>query len=1099
MQHNAIHPKNLIGLILLPFFLVFLPTLRGMDPQKRISQYIRKHWGLEEGLPQTSVQTILQTSDGYIWMGTQEGLVRFDGSRFRVFDHYENEIRLNNISALFEDREKRLWIGTSRSILSYRDGAFTTYSHMENAPEGRISGIVETEPGTLWFGADFGLYRFQSGQFLKYTTSNGLPDNLIQALMTETDGSLWIGTGNGLAFFENSSFQIYSEKTGLLNNKITTLCRTDDSAVWIGSEKGLTRLLEGKMTHFTSKDGLNDDFVQSLYQDRNGILWIGTMSGLNRFYDGKMMLHEDVEPRDHILHITEDWEGNLWVGAWTDSLYQFRDGIVTCFGEPEGFPDNGTRGIIKDREGAYWVGTRAGVVHMDGHNIRVIAKEQGLASNSVYVLMEDEHGDIWVGNRYSGLNRISGTKITVFTTQNGLSDNMIRTLVPHREGGFWIGTYGGGLDHYKDGNFRNISTDDGLSSNLIYTVLEDRDGRVWVGTAGQGLNLIREGKINTYNIEDGLAGNTVVSFYQDDSGDIWIGTTDGLSRYRDGRFANIGVKDGLYDSLAYSIVEDHNGFFWFNSNKAVYTVEKSKLNDFLDGKLDHVSCKSYSVSEGMRSPESNFAGSSTSLQDNDGVIWYTTAKGLVKFNPNSIKVNEKPPPILIEEVRSDPPAISTGDIPKYRTGGRSFEVHYTALSYGEPHKIKFRYMVDGYDDDWRDAGQRRVAYYGSLPPGDYTFKVITHGEKGYRNLEGASFKFKILPRYFQTWWFFLIAILTIVLLARGVFRLRIRQLVSREQKLQDLVTKRTRALEIANSNLVRTQEELVKAAHQAGMADVATNVLHEIGNALNSVNVNSSIIGKDVQGLKTAFLARLVDLINENKSNLSDFLENDPRGKQVIPALNKISETLNKSQGQLLERIKSLDTQILRLNDIIRAQKSHAQTAGAFYEFLDINKFLNRILDAQSTEARDRNITLYRDYQPLPEIQVQKAKLKQVIIHLLTNAYEAVDQEGVQEPEVRIVTRLNQGVVQIQMIDNGIGVDEKAMDRIFFHGYTTKDGRDGFGLHYCANAAREMNGKLRAFNNSPNPGSTFSLEIPFDAKKRDNSPDSPSISIKESS
>ena len=1060
---------------------------------------MKRHWGLEEGLPQTSVQAIIQTSDGYLWLGTQEGLVRFDGLRFQVFDHYEEDVRLHNVSALWEDSQGSLWIGTSRTILSYKDSKFTTYAHLENRPMGRIGSITETAPGTLWFGTDFGLFRYQNNAFEKYTTENGMPDNLIETLLTDQAGSLWIGTGNGLVLFENNQFIEYSVDQGLLSNKIQELHQTRDGAVWIGTEKGLSRYKNGRMQHFTTAEGLNSDLIQSLCEDKDGILWIGTMAGLNRFYDGAVMPHEDIEPHDQILDITEDWEGNLWVGAWTESLYQFRDGVATCFGVPEGLPDDGTRGVIKDRNGAYWVGTQAGVVRMKDQELEVFDQKRGLTGNSIYALMEDEDGSIWVGTRYTGLNRIVGDEITNVTTKNGLSDNMIRTLVPSSDGGMWVGTYGGGLDLLRNGRFQNISTNDGLSSNLVFAVMEDREKRVWVGTAGQGLNIIRGEKINAFNIEDGLAGNTVVSLFQDAQGDIWIGTTDGLSRYRDGRFSSISTRDGLYDTLAYSIIEDANGVFWLNCNKAVFSVVKSEINDFLDGRIKKITSTSYGLSEGMRSPESNFAGASSALLEESGTLWYTTAKGLVRFNPLDIKTNERPPPVLIEEVRVDPPALSMDPIPRYRTGARSFEVHYTALSYGEPQKLKFRYKIEGYDDEWREVDTRRVAYYSSMPAGDYTFRVVVDGERGYQNLEGASYKFEVLPRYYQTWWFYALLGLGIVFVSWVIFRLRIRQLVSREQKLQQLVANRTRALEVANTNLVRTQEELVKAAHQAGMADVATNVLHEIGNALNSVNVNSSIIDKDIRELKTDFLARLVELINENRDNLGSFLDEDPRGQQVLPALNKISETLGKGQSKLLDRIKTLDTQILRLNDIIRAQKSHARIAGAFYEVLDINKFLNEILESQVGEARDRNIVIYRDYQPIPEFQVQKAKLKQIIIHLLTNAFEAVDQEQVKNPAIHIVTHMNtDNSIKVKIIDNGTGVDEKAMERIFFHGYTTKHGRDGFGLHYCANAAQEMKATLSAVNNHPEPGSTFSLDLPFDpinAGKSTN--EGPKISIRD--
>ena len=1059
----------------------FLCPAWGLDPHKSLSQYIHNRWGLEQGLPQISVQTIAQTPDGYIWLGTQEGLVRFDGARMRVYDQTNTPVFIKSyIHHLLVDSQQTLWIATKLGIYAYRDGVFSSLSGLDGAPSGRVFQSCEAADGSVWFATDSGAYRLHEQRFQRFTTQDGLPDDLIRVILRDRDDRLWLGAENGLVMMDGGEPIIFNRDSGLNGDRIYALYQSSDHRIWIGTDKGLSFFEDGRFKNYTEEDGLTANDVLALTQDRDGVLWVGTSAGVSRFHEDRF-LENPANPREknQIYALMEDWEGSLWLGTWTEGLQRYRDGFFTCFGEPEGLPAGPVRAVLRDSSDTLWFGTNQGLARLSQGTTSVIDDAIELNNNVISTLMEDSSGALWIGTRFGGLSQLLNNETRTFTTEQGLSSHWIRVLYEDRQGGIWIGTDSTGVDLFQKDRFFNYSVKEGLSSNTIYSITEDQDGHIWLGTSGRGINILKDGVVEVVTTENGLAGSTIYCFYRDDQEDIWIGTDLGLTRCRNNVFKSVRVSDGLFNDTAYKIIEDDSGLFWVSCNKGIYSVSKQELNRFLDGSRPSVVCRAYDMSDGMRSHECNFGGGASGARTPAGQLWFPTVKGAVLFDPGKVKKNRLPPPVLIDRILAGDKDLGRTPPAEFGPGLDNLEINYTALSFLEPNKVEFRYILEGWDKRWTEAGNRRVAHYHNLFSGDYTFKVMACNNDGVWNLEGASFSFKVLPHYYETWWFYTLIGLTILLFFFIGFWLRTRTLRARKAKLRAVVASKTQALVKTNKDLVETREQLIDAAHQAGRAETAANVLHDIGNALNSVNVNSSLIDKNVRDLKIDFFVRLVELLNGHRDDLASFLANDERGRNVLSALERLSVSLYKGREKLLDRVKTLENQILRLNDIIRAQRIDTYIK-PFQELVMLNKLLNELLSVQAERPGRKKVRIVREYQPLPPITTQKTKLTNVLVNLLDNAFDAAIDCETEQPAVRIVTRmLDEDRIAVDVSDNGSGIDPSKIKHIFFHGFSTKQGRDGFGLHYSANAIREMSGELQVISEGPGKGATFTLIIPI--------------------
>jgi ligand-binding sensor domain-containing protein len=757
----------------------------------RDTKYVCDAWTSDHGLPQNSIAAIVQTGDGYIYAGTQEGLVRFNGSRFLVFDAESSPAFTSSfVLSMLLDSEGVVWIGTENGVVLLRDGRFE-----QVLPDSQLSGlavetIIEERAGVLWIGTREGaLFRLEDGRLRSIPLLGDLSSTSILCSCLDQQGRLWFGTnGAGLIRLEEEQPVVLTVADGLGSDQISALLCDRSGRLLIGSAEGSLMALDGDGIHPVSLAGISSR-INSIFEDSQGRIWLTTHGqGIGRLdEDGLAIIDRTAGiSSDVVLSIIEDHEGNLWVGTDGGGLNRLTESIFNVFDTTRGLSHDVVFPMVETSNGAMWVGTEGGGLNRiatDG-SITVTTSADGLADDKIFSLFESDDGVLWIGTYGGGLNRMANGRIENLTTDDGLASNFIWSLLGDSRGRLWIGTDGSGLDLYENGSFSNFSTRNGLSNNQIPVIHEAADGAIWVGTSAGGLNRFDESGWTVLDTRHGLSSDKVLTIYEDRQGVLWIGTSGGgISRYKDGRFTGISRQDGLYDNLVYEILEDDLGFLWMSCNRGLFRARKADLDAFADGARDAVVCHTYGKAEGMKSTECNGSTQPAGYRHSNGSLWFPTLRGAVVVDPRRIRERSIPPPVVVEELLADGKTVALNQKVKLPPGTRNIEVRYTGLSYTTPDKLQFRYRLQGYEETWTDVGNRRAAYYTNLPPGDYLFQMTACNNDGVWNQSAASISFSLSPYLYQQLWFQVLVGFGIVATTLLLHFVRIRRLRRREEEL----------------------------------------------------------------------------------------------------------------------------------------------------------------------------------------------------------------------------------------------------------------------------------------------------------------------------
>ncbi len=768
---HVVHVPELLVLLL------FLCTGRvdALNPQRDLNQFTRQVWQTENGLPQNTVHSILQTQDGYIWVATEEGLARFDGSGFVVFDKQNTpQLESNDIRGLFQSRQGALWLSTAEGLVRMREGEVGSYTTEQGLPSNDVETVYEDREGTVWIGTSSGLSRFRDGAFTTYTTRDGLAGRNVQSLLEDDDGTLWIGTTEGLSRLEDGRFVSYTTRDGLAGDSVTAIQRGANGELWFGTANGLAAFADGRFTNYSVKDGLPNNRITSLLAGKDGSLWVGTAGGLSRFQGGRFGLLTGAEGLSNgiILSILEDREGSLWVGTESGGLHVLKDTKFTTYTVRDGLSSDLVKATYEDRRGNVWIGTYGGGLDLlkDGH-LTTYTTADGLASNIVLALADDHEGNLWIGTP-DGLSRLADGKFTTYTSAEGLPNDFVRSIYVDHDDGLWIATQGG-LARLKGEVFTYYTALDGLPSDIVGTIYEDAQGSIWVGTQG-GLSRLNDGSIASYTTEDGLSDDVVISLYGDAEGRLWIGTNGGgLNLLRDGKFTAFTTRDGLPNDVIYSILEDGRGNLWMSCNKGIFDLSKAELDDYAAGRTHPLSPVVYGTADGMTTRECSGGGHPSASRGADGRLWFSTIKGVAMIDPDRVAVNEQPPPTVIEQVRVDGELVTSTPNLALPPGTSRFDFSYAGLSFVAPEKVRFRYKLEGFDEDWIDGGARRVANYTNLGPGAYTFMVVACNNDGVWSQTPARFAFTLRPHFYRTLWFYALVAAGLALLVRKLYLVRV--------------------------------------------------------------------------------------------------------------------------------------------------------------------------------------------------------------------------------------------------------------------------------------------------------------------------------------
>jgi len=758
----------------------------GLDPRRPISQYLHDVWTIDQGLPQNGVLAIAQGRDGYLWLGTEAGLVRFDGVTFTTFttatttalkDNYVSFVMVDTsddvlvgtwvggvtrlsagtaaaipgaegafVNGIHRDRAGRLWVARTGDLLLLRDGALQTAA----GSKGSVFSMAEDSSGLLLAGTNDGLVTWQGDRLVPWQPPGGRITETVWTVYHDHTDGWWFGTPNALYSYRGARLERFDAAHGLPAGGVTSILETRNGQLWVGTDGGgLARLVNRRFQRFAARDGLSDDAVTFLLEDREGSVWVGTRhGGLNRFRQPIFTLYTPREGLSAkvVWSVYGDRQGALWIGTEAGGLNRLQNGRFTHY-----MPGTSVVATLQTRDGVLWAATREGLARLHDGRWEPMTFSGTRPTLSVSALTEDRTGALWLGGR-------------------------------------------DGLYRWKGGALRDYSEQAGLGPARVRTIVEDGDGVVWIATHGRGLLRFQNERFTALTVKEGLSGDVVESLFADEHG-LWVGTESGMSLVRSGKITRLPVKYDVLMTDLFTIQKDDRGNLWLSSNQGLGMVSQRELLEAADGKGDSVRVHEMISLDGRRRIEFNGSSQNAGWKSPDGRLWFPSIKGLVVVDPAHLTSNALPPPVHIEQILVDGRAVPVTDSVTVPPGGGGLELHYTATSLLVPERVRFRYRLEGYDKDWVEAGARRVAFYTRVPGGRYRFHVLAANNDGVWNVSGAGLPLRLGLHFYETWWFYVLSGLAIVSAVLGGVRLRVRSIQERAQHLSVLVDERTSELQ----------------------------------------------------------------------------------------------------------------------------------------------------------------------------------------------------------------------------------------------------------------------------------------------------------------
>jgi signal transduction histidine kinase/ligand-binding sensor domain-containing protein len=1046
-------PKLLLFCFVLFFFT--LSPVAALDTSRQISQYGHTAWRIEEGVFAGAPNAMAQTTDGYIWIGTQAGVVRFDGVRFVPWRPPEGkELPSSRITSLLGARDGSLWIGTGAGLARWKNGILTNYSDAT----GSIMAILEDRAGAIWIGRYLGEKLSETNGPLCKVTDTGLrcygrndglalpfaetlasdslgniwlagalkvshwptnstrvymPPGLnpaeifngILALASRPDGSLWVGLvhagkGGGLQQLAQGVWKpfVTPEFDGS-TLEVTRLLLDRDSSLWVGTlNRGIYRIQGNKVDHFRNSDGLSGDAVAGLFQDREGNIWVTTSRGIDKFNDLRVASFSTRQglSADQVNSVLASRDGTVWIGNY--NLDVLRSGKISSIQPRNGLPGQELTSLLEDRAGRLWVGVDQELWVYERGKFGKIYSSDGNPLGTIRAMTEDVDGSIWAATN-SNENRHRLLRIQDYRIREDFSPSQLplaNALAPDPHSGVWLGLASGGLARYRDGQMEFFSLNRSPHDGPVHGLLVNSDASVLAATAS------------------------------------------GLFGWQNGRVQSLTVRNGLPCDVIYALIFDRKDTLWLYAACGLIAIPNAELQRWWKSPDTAVESRLLDVFDGAQPMSTPLRPNAS--QSPDGRLWFANENVVQMIDPAHLDGNPIVPPIHVEEVTADDKTYDTSSGLHLRLPPlvRHVEIRYTALSFVVPAKVRFRIKLEGLDRDWRDVGNRRQAFYTNLAPGNYRFRVMACNNSGLWNEAGTFLEFSIAPAYYQTTWFRLTCLAAFLALLSCLYRLRVRGIQQRSEQLA-LINARLEAQIVerkhAEQALRQAQADLTHANRVSSMGELTASLAHEIKQPIAAAITNSNTC-------------------------LRWLTRDQPDVEEALAAASRMVQD-GKRANEIVNRVRLL------------FQKDTPQ-----WELVDLNAIIREMTLLLHGEAAQFSVFVRTELAADPAfVMGDRVQLQQVLMNLMMNSIDAMkDVDGIRELTVKS-QRGENCQVMISVSDTGVGLPPQQADKIFDPFFTTKSHGTGMGLRISRSIVESHGGRLWAAENSPR-GATFQFTLP---------------------
>lgn len=1084
--YHRIDGYNRLSAVLMVLCLCQLWIVLTAKGQTRIphSQFVIDHWGVNDGLPVNNVMKLHQSIEGYLWMATLDGLVRFDGLNFKIYQTVDYPgLPTNRFVKLYEAIDGSLWIVSEQKFLiRFKNNRFTHIQESDGLNGNLVYDVHLDDNGNLWFGTDQGVSYFDGEELKPYHSS--IIKGPIDRIFTDQSGSVWIRI---LDTFEN--FRFYNGKLSYIftspnSFQFNPVVEEENGRLWFSSFGDIYSFKDDSLRYCCSETlFIEDDKYRDISQDsytaesfhRGNFSFTNEIgryytpgkgeayslinrpfttknSGQTWIFSKKTIQHNGetvLETENFITSTLFDREGNLWVATAAEGLYLIKTNPFQTRSTKEGLPGKNIYPIFEDREGTIWIGTYGqGIARISNDIIEKIPIADGI----VLSFFQTSDGTLLAG-LYSGGYYSFDRSVNRFIHQNEPAEAIdadIYAIFEQKNGDLWLGT-SQGLFAKQSGDWKMFNRDSGFTDATVRFFHNAPDGSLWMATNVAGIARYKNGAFDLYRDENSMGSDLIRSLFIEPGSDpdnyvLWVGSEDqGLFRLeiRNGepRFQNAtqyGPSDGLLDHVIHIILMDDEQNFWLNTNRGIFKVSKKELEAFHSGEISTVQGIAFTENDGLRNREGNGGVQPAGIRASDGTIWLPGQDGVTRFEPGNITANEVVPPVIIEELRTTETSyvFTVHNKIQLANNERDFEFRFSALSFVEPEKNQFRYRLKGYNDDWIDAGNRRVATYTNIPGGDYTFEVMGSNNAGTWNSEPAAIAIVVAPFFYETKWFAFFVLFSIAMMIYGGVRIRVRRLEHAEKKLKQLVKEKTTQLRKEKEKTEMQAKELKEL--DRAKTRFFTNISHELRTPL------TLIIGPLQQALSNT----PKKYTPPKRDELHRMLRN---GKRLLRLIDQTLELTKLEQGKL---------------------RLHVQE-------INLSNFLEGLIELFLPLCREKEIALtFKTLNPEKTVFADPYKLDNIVGNLLSNAIKFTPAGG----EIIVEAHENENLVFVSVSDTGSGISAEHQLKIFdrFFQVSSSETRahegSGIGLSLAYDFATLHHGNL-SVESEPDRGSTFTLTL----------------------